>query len=88
MFMPLWLDPSLEFIIDRFDGVRFAMLDKAERVVCRVSLEALQERAARDGSDQTDLGGIFETYRSRIESVASRRYDQGELIPMVRSGDF
>jgi Protein of unknown function (DUF1488) len=86
--MPLWLDPSLEFIIDRFDGVRFTMLDKTKRVVCRVSLEALQDRAARDRTDQTDLGGIFETYRSRIESVASKRYDWGELSPFVRSGDF
>jgi hypothetical protein len=86
--MPLTPDPSKQFEIERFVGVEFAMFDGKKRVVCRVSWAALQDRAALDKTDQSDVGGTFQKHRAEIEKVASTHYDSGERNPRVRSGEF
>ena len=86
--MPLTPDPSKAIEIDRFVAVRFAMFDGKKRVVCRVSWAALQDRAALDKTDQSDVGGTFQKHRAEIEKVASDHYDRGELNPLVESGEF
>jgi hypothetical protein len=86
--MPLTPDPSGEFLVDQFVGVRFAMFDDKTRVLCRASWEGMQDRAALDRVDQNDVRGTFERHRSAIEKVASNHYDSGEANPVVRSGEF
>jgi hypothetical protein len=59
------------------DGVRFLMKDEdGNRVVCRVSQEALRDQGAR-----THFSGagdaVFEAYRELIEQIASDAFDAG-----------
>jgi hypothetical protein len=86
--MPLTTDPSGAFVVEQFEGVKFAMFDEKKRVLCRASWEGLQDRAAQDHADQRDVGGTFKKYRTKIENVASEHYDRGEANPLVRSGEF
>ena len=58
--MPLSPDPSGLFQIIGFVGINFAMYDEPSRVLCRVSWEALQDRAALDRTDQNDVSGTFD----------------------------
>jgi hypothetical protein len=85
--MPLSPDPSGEIYIDGFVGVKFPMYDGKRRVVCQVSWDALQDRAALDKTNQNDVRGTFEVYRNKIEAIASDHYDRGEQNPLVRSGE-
>jgi hypothetical protein len=74
-------------IIDDSDllvGVRFAMFDGDKRVVCRVSYEALTDRASIDRITETPHE-TFMRFRDRIEQIASSNYDQGEKSPLVAS---
>jgi hypothetical protein len=86
--MILTPDPSREVYIDGFVGAKFAMFDGKKRVLCQASWESLQDRAARDRTDQSDVRGTFEKHRTTIEKVASDHYDRGESNPVVRSGDY
>jgi hypothetical protein len=86
--MPLTPDPSQEVYIDGFVGAKFAMFDGKKRVLCQASWEGLQDRAALDHTEQSDVRGTFEKYRTKIEKVASDHYDSGESNPMVRSGEY
>jgi hypothetical protein len=86
--MPLTPDPSGQFLVDGYVGVKFAMFDGKKRVLCRASWEGLQDRAALDHTNQSDVRGTFERCRTKIEAVASDHYDRGEANPLVRSGEF
>lgn len=59
------------------DGVRFLMKDEdGNRIVCRVSKEALRDQAARiHFSGAQDA--VFEAYRELIEQIASDAFDAG-----------
>ena len=61
---------------DRFLGILFPMTDGKSRIIYRVSYEALQDRASADGSGATsDAVETFLKHRSRIEQIASEKYD-------------
>ena len=61
-------------------GVRFAMRDqdKNQRVICLVTFEALQDRAAFDGNG-TDWLRAWREHRATIEQLASAHYDNGTV---------
>ena len=86
--MPLTPDPSGGFQVESYVGVKFAMFDGKERIVCTASWEGLQERAAADHADQDDVGATFNKYSAKIEKLASNHYDAGEANPVVRTGEF
>jgi hypothetical protein len=65
-------------------GVRFAMFDGDQRIICRVSYEALTDRAGVDEAKETTRE-TFMRYRDRIERIASANYDNGENPPVVKS---
>ena len=67
-----------EYLGPGLDGIRCLMLDGANEVACKISLEAVAERGAT-----TSLGeaGVFELYRSEIEQAASAKYDRGDATP-------
>lgn len=83
--MPLITDPSRHTELQPFEGIAFAMFDQEHRVLCFVTWAALLDRAAKDGTRQTDVRGTFDRYRLKIEQIASRNYDQGEARPVVRT---
>ncbi|MCS3763136.1 DUF1488 domain-containing protein [Bradyrhizobium centrosematis] len=83
--MPLITDPSRDSELRLFEGIAFAMFDREQLVHCFVTWAALLDRAARDGTRQTDVKGTYERYRWKIELIASRNYDQGETRPVVRT---
>jgi hypothetical protein len=59
------------------EGVKFWMADEEGRpVLCRVSHEALDDRAKQVHFEGTDLD-VFKAYREVIEQVASDAYDAG-----------
>ena len=86
--MPLTSDPSGDFRVEGHMGVKFAMFDGKQRVLCTVSWEGLRDRAVLDHADQDDMGATFKKHRERIEAVASRHYDGGDDRPVVRTGEF
>jgi uncharacterized protein DUF1488 len=76
--MPL-VRASNVFNAEKFVGVRFIMADaaeKAKRVICLVTYEALQNRAAFDGYGD-DWMGAWREHRKMIEGLASLNYDRG-----------
>lgn len=60
-------------------GVAFDMVDEAlgKRVVCRVTFEALYDRASMDGDGQHWLRA-WENHMGTIETLASANYDAGK----------
>jgi hypothetical protein len=52
------------------------MMDGEKLVAVRVSSEALQDRAAKDGRHNDDIIDLFRDYRSEVEVAASRKYDE------------
>ncbi|ULK98865.1 DUF1488 family protein [Bradyrhizobium sp. I71] len=83
--MPLITDPSRDSELRPFEGIAFAMFDLNHRVLCFVTWAALLDRAAKDGTRQTDVRGTFDRYRWKIEKIASENYDRGEAKPVVRT---
>jgi hypothetical protein len=88
---------SMGKVHDPFTGVHFKLIDETkgengktiETVVhCLVSTEALQDRAAKDGLDQSDIEGIFDTYLSQIEDIAMGQHRAGKVKPMVTSAEL
>ena len=72
------------------DAVFFPMTDGNTRIVCRVSREALEDRASADGCGEI-LGypeEVFLTHRERIEQIASAKHDAGDAKHLVRSADL
>jgi Protein of unknown function (DUF1488) len=66
------------FEFERFDGVYFWMRDGTSPVLCKISHDALRDRAARDGEDES-LENTFIRHRARIESIAGNNYNNRPL---------
>jgi hypothetical protein len=66
-----------------FDGVVFQMTDTGE---------ALQDRASIDGDDSEghtlDVVDMFLKHRARIEQIASRNHDAGDVERLVTTVDL
>lgn len=62
-------------------GVTFVMVDDASsnRVICRVTFEALCDRAAKDGHG-TDWIKAWDDHMLAIESLASANFDAGKPL--------
>jgi hypothetical protein len=62
-------------------GVTFAMVDEAlgKRVICRVTYQALCDRAAMDGDGHHWLRA-WENHLGTIETLASANYDAGKAL--------
>ena len=62
-------------------GVTFIMVDDAgsNRVICRVTFEALCDRAAMDGDGKNWIR-TWENHMVAIESLASANYDAGKAL--------
>ena len=75
-------------VSERSGDILFAMRDGKKRVVCRITVEALDDVAHARLSTSKDRLGCFTKYRDRILKVASKRYDAGEAKPIVRSADL
>ena len=73
---------------ERFSGVQFPMTDGKNRIVFRVSYEALQDRASADGNGETDFVDTFLKHRSQIEQIASEKYDAGDTERLVTTADL
>jgi len=75
-----------------FDGVVFQMTDGKTRIVYRVTGEALQDRASIDGDDSEghtlDVVDMFLKHRARIEQIASRNHDAGDVERLVTTVDL
>jgi Protein of unknown function (DUF1488) len=77
-------DPS-----DSFSGVLFRMTDGRNIIVYRVSFEALQDRASADGGGATpDAVETFLRHRTRIEQIASEKYDAGVAERIVTTAEL
>ena len=73
---------------NRLNAVVFWMQDETDTertVLCKVSYEALRDRAAADG-DGLSASETFERHRDRIEKIASDRYDVANLDAGDRDG--
>nr|WP_128083240.1 DUF1488 domain-containing protein [Methylobacterium sp. B34] len=71
-------------------NVAFGMLDGAGEVGCRISLESLQDAFGADGN-MGSMISAFNSNRHRIEAVASRKYDQGQIsnrLVRLTTADF
>jgi uncharacterized protein DUF1488 len=78
--MPLTPDPGRRYSnVDLF-AIRFPMFDGAKQVNCTVTSEALQDMAAPDDRHLEPVEALFEFYRSRVEEIASQKYDDDFLI--------
>ena len=86
--MSLKRDASSPIRYDFGVGVRFRMLDGTKEVYLIASSEALRDRAAEDGANETDLEARFRDYRSEIEVIAAEKYRRGETSIVVRSEDL
>jgi uncharacterized protein DUF1488 len=68
-------------------AVEFTMTDGETAVLCRVTDDALDARAAHDGFSETP----FETFlrcRHEIEEIVRQRYAVGQLCPLVLCSDL
>lgn len=79
--MPLVRDHE-HFKFEHSDGVYFLMTDGLNRVLCKVSHDALRDRSVRDG-DARSLPDTFVRHRERIEAIAVKKYASGH-----RPGDM
>ncbi len=62
-------------------GVTFVMVDDnlSKRVICRVTYEALCDRASMDGDDQNWIRA-WQNHMGTIETLASANYDAGKPL--------
>lgn len=67
--------------LENLVGVTFAMIDEAlnKRVTCRVTFEALCDRASFDGDDNNWMGA-WKRHMGEIETYASANYDSGKPL--------
>ena len=86
--MPLTSSDAPNAGVVMLEGLYFNMLDGRTRVRCRVTEEALQDRAGRANMAQDGLMSIFETFQDEIESIASMKYDRGGDPVVVLSSDL
>jgi hypothetical protein len=78
------------FKFERSEGVYFWMTDGTSHILCKVSIEALRDRSARDGS-AASLPDTFVRHRTRIETIAKEKYAKGHRpndIVLVLSKDL
>jgi hypothetical protein len=86
--MPLWrADEAYEW---NGDVILFPMTDGKTRIVCRVSREALEDRASADGRGDlmADLVEVFLMHRECIEQIASGKHDAGDAEHLVKTADL
>ncbi|WP_157786065.1 DUF1488 family protein [Bradyrhizobium yuanmingense] len=83
--MPLSPGPSGDFEATP-DAVLFAMFDGSDRIVCKVELSALRDRASAEEADPNDVIATFMKHRATIEQIASELYDAGKEMPVVWGG--
>jgi Protein of unknown function (DUF1488) len=86
--MPLWrADEAYDW---NGDFVSFPMTDGKTRIVCRISREALEDRASADGRGEllADLPEVFLMHRERIEQIASAKHDAGDSEHLARTADL
>ncbi len=65
---------------EKFVGVTFAMIDEKtkERIICRVTYEALTDRAQADGLTDAEWLKAWEQHQKSIAVLASTNYDNGK----------
>lgn len=73
--MPLQRADDAYDASDEFEGILFTMTDRKQRIVYRVSYEALEDRAFPDGDATLDEIATFLRHRTKIEEIASRKFD-------------
>jgi Protein of unknown function (DUF1488) len=67
--------------LEKSVGARFVMVDvnnRAKKVVCHVTYDALQDRATFDGYVD-DWMRAWREHRKTIEKIASFNYDRGQF---------
>ena len=73
-------------------SVRFAGYPVTNRrppmVVCEVSMEALRVLGEMPDASSEELMGVFEIYRDTILTIASRKFDKGEMRPRITDKDL
>jgi hypothetical protein len=77
--MPLTTDPEQRFANYDIFSISFPMFDGTKEVTCVVTSEVLQDLAAPDGRHLESTEDLFRDHRSRIEQIASDKYDAGDL---------
>ena len=65
-----------EFEFQRFEGIYFWMKDGNSHILCKVSHEALRDRARFDAQDASP-SDTFVRHRQRIEAIAGEKYEHG-----------
>jgi len=72
------------------DVILFPMTDGRTRIVCRVSREALEDRASADGRGDlmADLMEVFLMHRNCIERIVSAKHDAGDAERLVKTADL
>lgn len=95
--MPL-VRANNEILVDAENGISFRLFDgeRQTSVLCRISREALDERASFDGQ-KGEWADVWRKYREAIEALASAKFDAegpqidgsilvatGELTPLSR----
>lgn len=87
--MPLTFTDNAIHDADRMT-VNFEGFEGGERVLCRVSREALDDLYAPNSL--TDPISVYRQYAPGIQAIASRKYDRREFeagrVVLVRSGDL
>jgi hypothetical protein len=68
-----------------WDVILFPMTDGGTRIICRVSREALEDRASADGRGEliADPVAVFLIHRQRIEQIVSEKHDGGDAEHLV-----
>lgn len=78
--MPLTSDRKKRFDKSNLFKIRFPMFDGDAIVCVTVTAEALQNLALPHGEHLLPIDVLFETYRARVEAIASVKYDAGALF--------
>jgi len=86
--MPLQRADDAYDASDEFEGILFTMTDGKQRIVYRVSYEALQDHAFADGDATLDEIATFLRHRRKIEEIASRKFDANDPDRIVRSTEL
>jgi hypothetical protein len=86
--MKLKSAPEFGIQYDTFEGVHFKMLDGAEPVNCLVTIKVLQDLAASDGRDTSNIPTLFAIYQSAIEEAADHLYVAGHSQPTITNKNW
>lgn len=73
-------------------GVRFAGYPKSGRqsamVICEVSTDVLRHLGEMPDATSEELMGVFEIYKETILTIASKKFDMGEMRPRITDKDL